>query len=295
MYKKPYVIAEAGCNHKGSMDTAREFIRTAAKFCGADAIKFQKRCPRELLTDEQYNSPHPDPKNSYGATYGEHREKLEFTLDQHAQLKEWCEEFGITYSASVWDMTSAREIASLKPEFIKIPSACNTNHDMLRWLCRNYAGEIQLSLGMTTLTEEEQIIRLFEEERRIHDLVLFSCTSGYPVVPEDICLLEITRLRERYGDRVKAVGFSGHHLGISADIAAYTLGADMIERHFTLDRAWRGTDHAFSLEPEALRSLVQELEAVYSALSYRYAEILPIEESQRSKMKYSAEKHSAVR
>ena len=161
-YGKPFVIAEAGCNHKGDMQIAHEMIMTAAIYCKADAIKFQKRCPRELLTPEQYDAPHPHPENSYGRTYGEHREALEFTLEQHAQLKKWCEEAGIVYSTSVWDMTSAKEIASLEPEFIKIPSACNTHYEMLRWLCANYKGEIQLSFGMTTHEEEERIVSLFE-------------------------------------------------------------------------------------------------------------------------------------
>ena len=149
-YKKPFIIAEAGCNHMGDMAIAKDLINVAAHFCHADAIKFQKRCPKELLTPEQYNAPHPNPVNSYGDTYGAHREFLEFTVEQHAQLKEWCEEAGIIYSTSVWDMTSAKEIASLNPVFIKIPSACNTHFDMLQWLCDNYKGEIQLSFGMTT-------------------------------------------------------------------------------------------------------------------------------------------------
>ena len=100
-YKEPYVIAEAGCNHMGDMEIAHELISTAAIFCKADAIKFQKRCPKELLTKEQYEAPHPNPHNSYGDTYGAHREFLEFDVDQHAQLKKWCEEVGITYSTSV--------------------------------------------------------------------------------------------------------------------------------------------------------------------------------------------------
>ena len=100
-YVKPYVIAEAGCNHMGQMEIAHDLINTAAIFCKADAIKFQKRCPKKLLTPEQYNAPHPHPENSYGPTYGAHREFLEFTVEQHAQLKKWCEEVGITYSTSV--------------------------------------------------------------------------------------------------------------------------------------------------------------------------------------------------
>lgn len=286
MYKKPFVIAEAGCNHMGQMEIAKDLIETAAHFCKADAIKFQKRCPKELLTPEQYNAPHPNPANAYGDVYGAHREFLEFTVDQHAQLKEWCEKAGIIYATSVWDMTSAKEIASLQPTFIKIPSACNTHFEMLQWLCDNYQGEIQLSFGMTSHEEEEQIVRLFEANGRANDLILFNCTSGYPVPFRDVCLLEINRMREQYESRVKAIGFSGHHLGIAVDVAAYTLGASVIERHYTLDRTWKGTDHAASLEPDGIRKLVRNLNAVHDALQYKTSEILPIEQIQRDKLKY---------
>lgn len=291
-YMKPYVIAEAGCNHKGDINIARELIEIAAVFCKADAIKFQKRCNRELLTEQQYSAPHPNPENSYGKTYGEHREYLEFTVEQHAQLKKWCEEYGITYSSSVWDLTSAKEIASLHPEFIKIPSACNNNFPMLEWLCSHYEGEIQISLGMTTRREEEEVIALFEKNKRNQDLVIFCCTSGYPVPFEDVCLLEITRLRSAYKDRVKNIGFSGHHLGIAIDIAAYTLGAPVIERHYTLDRTWKGTDHAASLEPDGVRKLVRNLDTAYKSLTYKTEEILPIEKIQRDKLKYAKQECS---
>ncbi len=286
MYNKPFIIAEIGCNHKGDMEIAKELIKTAAIYCKADAVKFQKRNNRELLTAEQYNAPHPNPANSYGDTYGEHREFLEFTVEQHAQLKKWCEEYQITYSTSVWDLTSAKEIASLNPDFIKIPSACNNHFEMLEWLCDNYEGEIQLSFGMTTRDEEEQIVSLFEKKKRNKDLILFNCTSGYPVPFEDVCLLEISRMKQLYGERVKQIGFSGHHLGIAIDVAAYTLGASVIERHYTLDRTWKGTDHAASLEPEGVRKLVRNLGATYKALTYKQSEILPIEQVQRDKLKY---------
>jgi N-acetylneuraminate synthase len=285
-YQPSHVIAEIGCNHKGEMSIAYELIKTAAIYCKVDAVKFQKRNNKELLPPDQYNAPHPNPANSYGATYGEHREFLEFDLEQHRQLKAWCEEFGLIYSTSVWDLTSAKEIASLEPVTIKIPSACNTHFEMLTWLCRNYPGEIQISVGMTTLEEEKEIVDLFVSEGRAKDLVIFSCTSGYPVPFEDICLLEICRLKEAYGDVVKCIGFSGHHLGIAVDVAAYTLGAPIIERHYTLDRTWKGTDHAASLEPEGLRKLKRDLNAVHAALTYKSSEVLPIEKVQRDKLKY---------
>lgn len=281
----PKVIAEIGCNHKGEMSIAKQLIETAATFCKADVVKFQKRCPKELLTPEEYNAPHPHPENSYGTTYGEHREFLELSLDQHKQLKDWCDEYKIEYSTSVWDMTSAKEITSLNPSLIKIPSACNLNKPMLQYLCDNFGGEIHLSFGMTTRDEEEQIIRFFEDNKRNKDLVIYDCTSGYPVPFKDICLLELPKLIEMYASRVKSVGFSGHHLGIAVDSAAVALGAKWIERHFTLDRTWKGTDHAASLEPEGMRKLVRDVHAVYDSLTYKQEDILDIEKVQRNKLK----------
>lgn len=282
----PKVIAEVGCNHKGEMEIARELIMTAAMFCKADVVKFQKRCPKELLTKEQYNAPHPNPMHAYGDTYGAHREFLEFDLDQHRQLKAWCEEFGIEYSTSVWDVTSAMQITELQPCLIKIPSACNLHWEMLRYLCENYNGEIHLSFGMTTHAEENQIVDFFESRGRAKDLVIYSCTSGYPVAFEDICLLEITRLKEKFDGKVKAVGFSGHHLGIAADVAAMTIGAEWVERHFTLDRTGKGTDHSASLEPDGMRKLARDLRNVHKALTYKQAEVLDVEQVQRDKLKY---------
>jgi sialic acid synthase len=284
-YKKPYVIAEIGCNHKGEMEIAKELIKIAKIFCNADAVKFQKRNNKELLTEDQYNAPHPNASNSYGDTYGAHREYLEFDVAQHAILKQYCEEIGIVYSTSVWDTTSAKEIASLQPAFIKIPSACNNNYEMLTWLCENYTGELHISTGMTTKNETEDLVDFFIQKNRNQDLVLYNCTSGYPVPFEDVCLLDINLLIQKYGDKVKHIGFSGHHLGIAVDIAAFTLGANIIERHYTIDRTWKGTDHAASLEPMGLRKLSRDLDAVYGALSFKSTDILPIEQVQRDKLK----------
>jgi len=285
--KAPKVIAEIGCNHKGDMKIAQELIVIAATFCKADVIKFQKRHPRELLTPEQYNAPHPNPMHAYGPTYGAHREALELNMEQHAQLKQWCEQHGSVYSTSVWDLTSAREVTELNPELIKIPSACNLHWELLGYLAENYRGEIHISFGMTTHAEEEEVIRFLEERGRAKDTVVYSCTSGYPVAFEDICLREITRLRDQYAARVGSIGFSGHHLGIAADVAAMTLGATWVERHFTLDRTWKGTDHAASLEPDGLRKLVRDLKNVTKALQYKSEDILDVEKVQRAKLKWT--------
>jgi len=287
MMSSPQIIAEIGCNHKGDMSIAKEMIHVAAYFCKVDVVKFQKRTPRELLTPDEYDAPHPNPANAYGSTYGEHREFLEFNLDQHAQLKEWCEDNGVVYSTSVWDVTSAKEIVELNPKLIKVPSACNLNFPLLQYLCEHYTGELHLSFGMTTHEEERQIVSFLRSHGAADRTVLYSCTSGYPVAFEDICLLEINRLAESFGDQVQQIGFSGHHLGIAADIAAMALGAKWIERHFTLDRTWKGTDHAASLEPDGMRRLVRDVRNVNKALAAKHSEILPVEDVQRKKLKRS--------
>ena len=138
---------------------------------------------------------------------------------------------------------------------------------------------------MTTKEEIDEIVQLFILNGRNMDLVVYNCTSGYPVPFEDICLLDINLLIKKYADKVKHIGFSGHHLGIAVDIAAYTLGANIVERHYTIDRTWKGTDHAASLEPMGLRKLTRDLNAVYKALDYKNQDILPIEQEQRDKLK----------
>lgn len=284
-YKKPKVIAEIGCNHMGKIQIAKDLI-LLAKDAGADVAKFQTRDNKLLLTDEQYNAPHPNPSNSYGATYGEHRDFLELSLNEIQEIKSFCENSDIEYSTSVWEVNSAKMIADLNPKFIKVPSACNNNFEMLEVLRDEYKGQVQISFGMTTHKEEEEVIRFFESKKQAKErLVIYSCTSGYPVPFEDISLLEIVRMYEKYGNRVSEIGFSGHHLGIAVDIAAYTLGAKWIERHFTKDRTWKGTDHAASLEPEGLKKLIRNLNATFQALTFKEREILDIEQIQRDKLK----------
>jgi sialic acid synthase len=284
-YKKPNVIAEIGCNHMGDMNIAKELI-DLAKEAGAQYVKFQKRNNKELLTEEQYNEPHPNPNNSYGDTYGAHREFLEFNVQQNKELKEYCNSIDIVYSTSVWDVTSAKEMITFEPEFLKVPSACNNNFKMLKVLRDEYKGQVQLSVGMTTKEEVEEIVSFFEQTDQAKTrLLIYSCTSGYPVPAEDVALLEINWLYENYGSRVNEIGFSGHHLGVALDVAAYTLGARWIERHFTKDRSWKGTDHAASLEPQGLKKLTRDLNSVYKALHYKASEILSIEQVQRDKLK----------
>ena len=175
---------------------------------------------------------------------------------------------------------------ALNPEFLKVPSACNNNFAMLKILRDDFKGQIQLSIGMTKRDEVEEIVSFFEKNNSAKSrLLIYSCTSGYPVPSIDVSLLEINWLYENYGERVNQIGFSGHHNGIALDIAAYTLGARWIERHFTKNRTWKGTDHAASLEPHGLQKLVRNLNSTYDALRFKSLEILPIEQEQRDKLK----------
>jgi len=286
-FKQPHVMAEIGCNHMGEFETAKELL-TLAKEAGASVGKFQKRCPKELLTPEQYAAPHPNPRNAYGDTYGAHREYLELTVDQHRELKKHCEEIGLGYSCSVWDVTSAKEIVSLNPILIKVGSPSNQHWEMQKVLRDEYGGDIHISTGMTTKEEVEKIVTFWEEGAgdAKNRLVLYNCTSGYPVPFEDVCLLELRELYDKYHARVKAIGFSGHHLGIAVDVAAYAMGAQWNERHFTKDRTWKGTDHAASLEPAGLTKLCRDLQATWKCMTPKASEILPIEKEQRAKLKW---------
>ena len=283
------IVAEIGCNHAGDLELAKKMIMEAAR-CGAKSAKFQKRCNKELFTEDEYNAPHPNPVNSYGTTYGLHRDALEFTVEQHKELLDCCKQHNIEYSTSVWDVTSAREIVSLQPSFIKVGSPSNLHFQMQTVLRDEYTGDVHISLGMTTQEEVQTIMSFWEGHE--HRIVLYNCTSGYPVNFSDICLLDINRLKGMYGHKVKAIGFSGHHLGIAVDIAAVTLGAEWLERHFTLDRTMKGTDHAASVEPHGLQKLCRDVANVRLSLTARPVGLIESEVPMRKKLKYERDDSS---
>lgn len=284
--KLPILIAEIGCNHKGSMEIAKEMIRVAAD-CGANYAKFQKRDNKYLLGN-QYDRPHPVPENSYGKSYGLHREFLEFNIKQHLDLFKYCQKNNIKYAVSVWEKQSAEEFVNSKInlDYIKVPSACNLDFELLEYLAKKFKKKIHISLGMTTKNEIKKIFNFFKKHKRNKDLIFYTCTSDYPVKFDDLCLLEIQNLKNLYAKKISEIAFSGHHLGIAPDIAAYTLGARYIERHFTLDRTWKGTDHAASLEPSGISKLSRDLMNIYKALkSKNNTGLLGAEKFQRSKLK----------
>jgi N-acetylneuraminate synthase len=286
---KPRLIAEIGCNHQGNLEKALRMIDAAVAFGRADYVKFQKREISEAaLRDER---PHPNPVHSFGSTYALHRKFLEFSFEEHALLRDHCAKLGARYACSVWDIPSAKGIISLGPDYIKIPSALNLNFSLLSYVYEMFPGSVHLSLGMTTAAELASILAFLKAGKVLPRTVFYACISAYPTQPKDACLLEVERLRGLFPNERSSVGFSGHHEGTALDIAAFTLGATWIERHFTLDRSWKGTDHAFSLEPQNFQKLRDDLDAVAAAMTHKGASVLPAERSAREKLKGFVQEH----
>ena len=284
-YLKPQIVAEIGCNHKGDLKIAEKLIEIAAR-CGASYAKFQKRNNKYLLKGKLYER-HPNQFHSYGTTYLKHREHLEFSIAEHFYLSKICKKYKIKYSTSVWEKKSAEAIikSKINLDYIKVPSACNLDFELLEYITKKFKKKIHISLGMTTKSEIKKIVNYFVETKRNKDLVLYACTSDYPVKFDDICLLEIKNLIENYKGIVSEIAFSGHHHGIAVDISAYTLGVRIIERHFTLNRTWKGTDHVASLEPGGLHRLARDLNNTYKSLTNKNNGILNSEKLQRQKLK----------
>lgn len=286
--KKCRVIAEIGGTHLGSLDRAKELARLA-RISGVKYLKSQKRNPIESVPEELQNAPHPNPQFSYGETYLEHRQNLELPIEDHDALLRYCEdELDIYYSLSVWDMTSAQEVIDMNPAFIKVGSPSNQHWDMLKLIFDEYEGtgeeDIHISLGMVTWQERTQIVQ-FAADQGVDPqrLVWYHCTSEYPCPFDRLYLREVQAIREVIDPR-SSVGFSNHGFGIAADVAAYTLGATWVERHFIDDRTIRHTDAAPSLEPAGIQKLCRDLNAVHKALQAK-EQMSEDELAQRKKLK----------
>jgi len=248
-----YVIAEIGNNHQGDIVKAKELFRRA-KECGASAVKLQKRDNRALFTSAAFERPY-DNENSFGPTYGLHREALELNLGEFRELKRYAEqEVGIDFFSTAFDVPSADLLAELDIPVFKVASSDLTNLPLLKHIAR-LGKPMIVSTGGGTM---EDVERAFEAIAPINDQVcLLQCTSSYPAEPIDLDLGVIQTFRARFPDTV--IGFSGHDNGIAMPLVAYVLGARVVEKHFTLNRAMKGTDHIFSLEPVGMRKLVRDL------------------------------------
>lgn len=276
------MVAEIGCIHIGSLERAKLLTRLAA-ICGADYIKLQKRNPKDSVPKRIQDQPHPNLNFAYGNTYLKHRMAVELDVEDHVKLQEYCNSIGIGYATSVWDVVSAREIIPLNPDFIKIPSACNLNKNLLEVLATEYEGDVHISTGMTTASEKARLYDMLSDMSLRERVVIYHCTSEYPCPFKHLYLLEIENMRQLTS--MKAVGFSNHGFGISADIVAYTLGAQWIERHFVDDRTFRHTDAAASLEPDGLRRVCRDLKAAHKALTHRGSGITEEELKQKNKLR----------
>ncbi len=254
-----YVIAEIGHNHQGDVEKAKALVR-AARECGADAVKLQKRDNARLYTRALYDTPY-DNEHSFGRTYGEHREALELTAAEWLELREFSREEGITLFGTVFDEPSADFLHELDLPAFKIASGDLTNTPLLRHVAA-LGRPIFLSTGGGTLEDVERAVDAILPLNA--QLCVMQCTASYPCEVEELNLGVIGTYRERFDDLV--IGLSDHQSGIAMSLVGYMLGARVIEKHFTLNHAWKGSDHAFSLMPEGMRRLIRDLHRIPDAI-----------------------------
>ncbi len=240
-----YIIAEIGINHNGSLEIAKQMI-DAAVHAGADAVKFQKRTP-EICTPPEQQKQMRDTPWGY-ITYLDYRYKVEFGEAEYREIDRYCNEKGIDWFASVWDEASVDFMEKFDPLVYKIPSASLTDHNLLRYV-RKTGRALILSTGMSTMDE----IRAAVHEVGTDQLVITHCTSTYPCQPDELNLRMIQTLRAEFPC---PIGYSGHEVGLIPPPVAVALGACMVERHLTLDRAMWGSDQAASVEPGGFQRLV---------------------------------------
>jgi sialic acid synthase len=265
-----YVIAEIGHNHQGNVETCKQLFR-AAKECGADSVKLQKRDNRSLFTKALYDSPY-DNENSYGATYGEHREALEFGRDQYLELQKYAKELGMAFFATAFDFKSADFLEELNVPAFKIASGDLKSIPLLKYVA-SFKKPMVVSTGGGSM---DDVRRMYEAILPINpQLAILQCTAGYPPAFEELDLKVIDTFRKEFPEAV--IGFSSHDNGIAMAVAGYVLGARVVEKHFTLNRAMKGTDHAFSLEPVGLRKMVRDLRRVRTAMGDGVKKVYPTE------------------
>ena len=272
-----FVIAEIGHNHQGSVEKAQELF-VLAKQCGVDAVKLQKRDNRRLFTRAAFDAPYEN-ENSFGPTYGLHREALELDRGAYAELQACARELGLLFFATAFDETSADLLAELGMPAFKIASGDLRNTPLLRHVAA-FGKPVLVSTGGATLEDVDRAVETVAELNP--QVCVLQCTAAYPAAVEELNLGVISTFRERYPELV--VGLSDHQDGIAMSTVAYMLGARVIEKHFTTSHAAKGTDHAFSLMPEGMRKLVRDLHRVPAAIGDGAKRPLPSEEQPLQKM-----------
>lgn len=272
-----FIIAEIGNNHQGDVKVAMKMIKMAAGM-GVNVVKFQKRDNKSLYTKAMYNKPY-DNENSYGATYGEHREFLEFGWDEYVELKKCAEDNDVEFMATAFDFKSVEFLEKLGVTSYKAASGDLTTIPLL-----THIAKLGKPMFVSTAAAALDEVRMAHDAIRKHNdkLCLLHCTAGYPTEYEDLNLNAIAALKKEFPDVV--IGYSGHDYGILAPVVAYMLGATVVEKHFTLNRAWKGTDHRFSLEPTGLYKMIRDLRRVDSSLGDGRKIVRDFEKDARSKM-----------
>ncbi len=269
-----YIVAEIGINHNGDVEIAKRLI-DAAKLAGCDAVKFQKRTPELCVPPEQRNIPRETPWGLI--TYLEYRYKVEFGYEQYAEIDRYCKQQGITWFASCWDIPSVDFIEQFDPPCYKVASASLTDDELLRHL--NDTGKpILLSTGMSTMDEIRHAVSLLDRDR----LIILHSTSTYPCPPNELNLRVIQTLKAEFD---LPVGYSGHEVGLQTTYAAVVLGACVVERHITLDRAMWGTDQAASVEPGGFMRLVRDIRVIEQALGDGVKRVYDSELPSRAKLR----------
>ncbi|MFG6192841.1 N-acetylneuraminate synthase family protein [Nonomuraea sp. JJY05] len=269
-----YVIGEIGINHNGDLDIARRLIDVAAD-AGCQAVKFQKRTPAICVPEEQKGQIRQTPWGEM--TYLEYKERTEFGYDEYRQIAKYCDERGLHWFASPWDVPSVEFLEEMDVLVHKVASASVADHELLRVLAAT-GKPIILSTGMSTLSEIDAAVEILGTDK----LIMMHATSTYPLPPEEANLRTITTLKERYG---VPVGYSGHERGLQISLAAVTLGAVTVERHITLDRTMWGSDHAASLEPAGLEHLVRDIRIIEQAMGDGVKRVFPGEEAPKARLR----------
>ena len=265
-----YFIAEIGQNHQGNINIAKEMV-DSLKGTGVSAIKTAKRDIEICLSKEQKSMSYDNP-HSFGKTYYEHRKALELSYEHFAELKEYSENAGFDFISSFTDLSSLKFLKEIGVTCVKIASQRMTDILLLQETAKQ-ALPVIISTGMSSIDDVDRAIQIFENSTKY----LLQCTSTYPCSDNELNLNVIKTFQERYKNKINGVGFSGHHTGIAPDLAAYMLGAIIIERHYTLDRAMKGTDHAASLERRGIEYIMKYILQIRDSMGRPNKEILPSE------------------
>jgi N-acetylneuraminate synthase len=269
-----YIIAEIGINHNGSVQIAKDLIKAAVE-AGVDAIKFQKRTP-EICVPEHQKTQMRDTPWGY-ISYLDYRYKVEFDLSQYNEIDEYCHELGVDWLASSWDIPSLEFIEQFNPPAHKVPSALLTDHKLLRAI-KETSRPVILSTGMSTMDEIREAVAILGTD----SLLVCHTTSSYPCPPEELNLHMIQTLWQNFDI---PIGYSGHEVGLVPSAIAVALGACLVERHVTLDRAMWGSDQAASVEPHGMRTLVKYIRVTEKSLGDGEKKVYESEQSSLKKLR----------